>query len=103
MDLDTVDIVFDYSGSKGSDSPKAYETLMIDAINGDQTLFMRADQVEAAWVVIMPILNHWKENIAIDFPNYFANSWGPEKGEALIAQDGYHWFEQSEIKKKSKQ
>ena len=103
MDLNTVDIVFDYSGSKSSDSPKAYETLMIDAMNGDQTLFMRADQVEAAWVVIMPILNHWKENIAIDFPNYSANSWGPKKGEALIAKDGYHWFEQSEIKKKSKQ
>src|SRR5690606_39271887 len=47
MDLETVDIIFDYSGSKNSDSPKAYETLLLDAINGDQTLFMRADQVEA--------------------------------------------------------
>ena len=92
MDLDTVDILFDYSESMRTGSPKAYETLLLDAINGDQTLFMRADQVEAAWELIMPILNHWEKNVDPDFPNYSINSWGPEKAETLIAKDGFHWF-----------
>lgn len=92
MNLNTVDIVFDYFGNKKSESPEAYETLLLDAITGDQTLFMRADQVEAAWELIMPILNYWEKNKAQDFPNYAADSWGPENAEALIAKDGYHWF-----------
>lgn len=92
MSLNTVDIVFDYFGSKKSETPEAYETLLLDAINGDQTLFMRADQVEAAWSIIMPILNYWEKNTSANFPNYSANSWGPENAEALIAKDGYHWF-----------
>ena len=92
MDLDTVDILFDYSQNKKHDSPKAYETLLLDAINGDQTLFMRADQVESAWKLVMPILDYWEKNIDHDFPNYSVNTWGPEKAEALIAKDGFHWF-----------
>lgn len=92
MNLNTVDIVFDYFGSKKSDSPEAYETLLLDAITGDQTLFMRADQVEAAWELIMPILSYWEKTTASNFPNYSADSWGPENAEALIAKDGYHWF-----------
>lgn len=100
MTLNTVDIVFDYFGSKKSDSPEAYETLLLDAITGDQTLFMRADQVEAAWELIMPILTNWEKNKATDFPNYPADSWGPENAEALIAKDGYHWFNLPEKNKK---
>lgn len=100
MNLNTVDIVFDYFGSKKSDSPEAYETLLLDIITGDQTLFMRADQVEAAWELIMPILNYWEKNKAPNFPNYSADSWGPENAEALIAKDGYHWFNLPEKNKK---
>ena len=100
MNLNTVDIVFDYFGSKKSDSPEAYETLLLDAITGDQTLFMRADQVEAAWQFIMPILSFWEKNKATSFPNYSADSWGPENAEALIAKDGYHWFNLPEKNKK---
>ena len=100
MSLNTVDIVFDYFGNKKSDSPEAYETLLLDAITGDQTLFMRADQVEAAWEIIMPILNYWEKNKAPNFPNYSANSWGPENAEALIAKDGFHWFNLPEKNKK---
>lgn len=92
MNLNTVDVVFDYAGNKKTDSPEAYETLLLDAITGDQTLFMRADQVEAAWELIMPILNYWEKNKEQNFPNYSADSWGPENAEALIAKDGYHWF-----------
>lgn len=92
MNLNTVDVVFDYAGNKKTDSPEAYETLLLDAITGDQTLFMRADQVETAWELIMPILNYWEKNKEQNFPNYSADSWGPENAEALIAKDGYHWF-----------
>ncbi|HRO07947.1 MAG TPA: glucose-6-phosphate dehydrogenase [Saprospiraceae bacterium] len=91
MNLNTVDIVFDYSDHE-KDTPEAYETLLVDAIDGDQTLFMRADQVEEAWKVVMPILNYWQKNKAQEFPNYSADSSGPENAEALIARDGFHWF-----------
>lgn len=92
MNLNTVDMAFDYSEITQKESPEAYETLILDAISGDQTLFMRADQVEAAWEVVMPILKYWENNKKMDFPNYPANSWGPETADALIAKDGYHWI-----------
>lgn len=101
MALNTVDVVFDYFGSKKSESPEAYETLLLDCITGDQTLFMRADQVEAAWEFVMPLLNYWEKNLAPNFPNYSAGSWGPENAEALIAKDGFHWFNLPEINKKN--
>jgi len=52
---------------------------------------MRADQVVAAWQIIMPILEVWQARPPVDFPNYSPGSWGPEDAEALIAQDGHHW------------
>ena len=100
MTLNTVDMVFDYSGKTKSDSPEAYETLLLDIISGDQTLFMRADQVELAWEVIMPVLDYWQNNKMSNFPNYPADSWGPENAEALIAKDGYHWYNLPEKNKK---
>jgi len=100
MSLNTVDMVFDYAGKSKSESPEAYETLLLDIISGDQTLFMRADQVEAAWELIMPVLNFWESNKMANFPNYPADSWGPENAEALIAKDGFHWFSLSENNKK---
>ncbi len=99
MSLNTVDVIFDYYGKTKVDSPEAYETLLLDIISGDQTLFMRADQVEAAWEVIMPVLKYWENNKIPNFPNYPADSWGPEFAEALIAKDGYHWFNLPEINK----
>jgi len=92
MVLNTIDMVFDYKGTYNSQAPEAYETLLLDTMLGDQTLFMRGDQVEAAWELIMPILNTWQGKKSLNFPNYSADSWGPEVAEALIARDGYHWF-----------
>lgn len=92
MTLNTVDMVFDYKGTYTSQSPEAYETLLLDTMLGDQTLFMRGDQVELAWDLLMPILNAWQRKKSLNFPNYAANSWGPELAEALIARDGFHWF-----------
>jgi glucose-6-phosphate 1-dehydrogenase len=51
-------------------SPDAYETLLWDVMMGDATLFMRADQVEAAWSVITPILEAWEAVVPVDLPNY---------------------------------
>lgn len=71
--------------------PEAYETLLLDVMLGDATLFMRADQVEAAWSVVMPILEGWKAVLPEDFPNYLAGTWGPEAAQVLIARDGRSW------------
>ena len=92
MVLNTVDMVFDYKGTYTNQAPEAYETLLLDTMMGDQTLFMRGDQVEEAWDLIMPILNTWETKKSLNFPNYSADSWGPEIAEALIARDGFHWF-----------
>lgn len=92
MTLNPVDMIFDYNGTYTGDTPEAYETLLLDTMLGDQTLFMRGDQVEAAWDLLMPILNAWSGKKSLSFPNYSADSWGPESAEALIAQDGFHWF-----------
>ena len=92
MLLNTVDMVFDYKGTYTSQAPEAYETLLLDIMLGDQTLFMRGDQVEFAWELLMPILETWQHRQSLNFPNYPADSWGPEVAEALIARDGFHWF-----------
>ena len=92
MTLNPVDLVFDYSGTYQGEAPEAYETLLLDTMLGDQTLFMRGDQVEAAWDLLMPILNSWSSKKSLNFPNYPSDSWGPEIAEALIAKDGFHWF-----------
>jgi glucose-6-phosphate 1-dehydrogenase len=91
MVLNTVDLVFDYTGTYDVETPEAYETLLLEIMTGDQTLFMRADQVEEAWEILMPIINSWESKKSLNFPNYSPGSWGPEIAEALIAQDGFHW------------
>jgi glucose-6-phosphate 1-dehydrogenase len=94
MVLNAVDMVFDYKGTYTQQAPEAYETLLLDTMLGDQTLFMRGDQVEEGWALIMPILNAWIHKKSLTFPNYSADSWGPESAEALIARDGFTWFTQ---------
>jgi glucose-6-phosphate 1-dehydrogenase len=102
MILNTVDMVFDYDSNYGKETPEAYETLLLDTMMGDQTLFMRGDQVEAAWELLMPVLHSWQSKTSLDFPNYSADSWGPELAEALIARDGFHWFSLPSNTKKPK-
>ena len=94
MILNPVDMVFNYKDAYKGEEPEAYETLLYDVMDGDSTLFMRADQVEEAWAIVMPILDVWSSRKPIDFPNYSPDSWGPEDGEALIARDGNHWISQ---------
>jgi glucose-6-phosphate 1-dehydrogenase len=94
MTLQPVDMVFNYFNDNAETHPEAYETLLLDVIQGEATLFMRADQVEAAWEVITPIMQVWKNKPPVDFPNYAAGTWGPEDAEALIARDGRYWVSQ---------
>jgi glucose-6-phosphate 1-dehydrogenase len=91
MILNPVDMVFSYKDAYDEQEPEAYETLLLDVMEGNATLFMRSDQVESAWKIIMPILEAWERRPPADFPNYSPDSWGPEESDALIARDGYAW------------
>ncbi len=90
MQLRPVNMQFSYRGSFQAPSPDAYETLLWDVMKGDATLFMRADQVEAAWQWLMPVIDAWKQTSPGDFPNYAAGTWGPESAQTLLAQ-GHSW------------
>ncbi len=92
LHLRPVHMRFSYKESFKAPTPEAYETLLLDVIRADATLFMRADQVEAAWSVVQPILDDWSEHTPLDFPNYAAGSWGPEDADDLLARDGRHWL-----------
>lgn len=92
MRLKSVAMEFLYKEAFRMPEPDAYETLLLDVILGDATQFMRADQVEAAWAVVMPIINMWQSVQPTDFPNYAAGSWGPDAAVSLLARDGRNWW-----------
>ena len=92
MRLSPVDMRFSYADAFQTTLPDAYETLLLDVMQGDATLFMHADQVEAAWQFLTPVLKVWDSTPATDFPNYPAGSWGPETAETLIAANGKSWM-----------
>jgi glucose-6-phosphate 1-dehydrogenase len=91
LDVRTVNMDFAYDTSFVVDSPDAYETLILDSLLGDASLFTRADEVEAAWGVVTPIINAWAEMPPPHFPNYAAGSWGPEAADELLERDGRRW------------
>ena len=90
MTLRPVSMDFNYGSSFGERSPSAYETLLLDAIIGDATLYTRQDMVEASWSVVEPIQNVWRET-RFDFPNYAAGTWGPAASDEMLAQRGHAW------------
>ena len=92
MCLNLADMRFSYSEAFKTPSPDAYETLLLDAMNGDATLFMRADQVEAAWQIVDPILEQWANDPPRDFPNYASGTPGPAAADDLLSHDGFRWF-----------
>jgi glucose-6-phosphate 1-dehydrogenase len=93
MLLQPVDMHFHYDEAYKTEPPEAYETLLLDIMLGDATLFMRADQVEAAWNLLMPIIEIWESTPPLDIPNHGSGTWGPEDAEALIARDGNTWVD----------
>jgi glucose-6-phosphate 1-dehydrogenase len=90
VELRPVSMDFNYGSSFGERSPSAYETLLLDAIVGDATLYTRQDMVEASWAVVEPIHNAWRET-AFDFPNYAAGTWGPAASDQMLARRGHAW------------
>ncbi|MDX2150817.1 MAG: glucose-6-phosphate dehydrogenase [Bryobacteraceae bacterium] len=90
MKLRPVSMDFNYGTSFGARSPSAYETLLLDAMVGDPTLYTRQDMVEASWKVVEPILGVWSETRQ-PFPNYEAGSWGPAAADEMLARHGHEW------------
>ena len=90
MHLDTADMEFDYCRAFGGEPPEAYETLLLDVMWGDATLFMRADQIDVSWSIVQPVLDAWRAP-AGGLPAYPAGAWGPQAADALLQRDGYAW------------
>jgi glucose-6-phosphate 1-dehydrogenase len=86
-----VDMDFSYKDAFGTETPAAYETLLLDAMRGDPTLFTRRDEVEAEWRIITPIEEAWKDLPPPQFPNYPAGSEGPEEANRLIRYGQMRW------------
>ena len=86
-----VNMDFAYKDAFGTETPAAYETLLLDAMRGAPTLFTRRDEVEAEWRIITPIEEAWRELPAPKFPNYAAGSEGPAEANKLIRYDKKKW------------
>ena len=91
MQARSVEMDFAYAEAFGTPEHDAYETLLLDAMLGDQTLFMRSDEVEAAWDIVDPLLAYWEAQPPERFPNYAAGSSGPAAADELIAAAGAKW------------
>jgi glucose-6-phosphate 1-dehydrogenase len=89
--LQPVDLDFHYGEGFDRAAPEAYERLLLDAILGDATLFIRRDEVEAAWALITPVMEGWAAGQAPKPAPYWPGSWGPDVADALIEKDGRAW------------
>ena len=88
----SVDMDFSYGSAFGKANSDAYDRLLIDCMMGDQTLFTRADEVEAAWRVVTPALTVWDSPAdPASIPQYEAGTWEPTEAELMINQDGRRW------------
>jgi glucose-6-phosphate 1-dehydrogenase len=82
---------FRYGAAFGSNTPEAYERLLLDAMRGEATLFTRRDEVEEQWAYIDRVFDAWAEDGHTPPPIYPAGSWGPEQAHDLLARDGRRW------------
>ena len=82
---------FQYDTSFAQGTPGAYERLILDALIGDSTLFIRGDEVEAAWAYIDQLQQGWSERSGSPLPGYTSGSWGPAEADVLLAGDGHTW------------
>jgi len=93
MYIKPVQMVFDYATFGADSTPEAYETLLLDVMQGDATLFMRADQVEAAWAAVMPILNEWDKNKPSSLPTYPAGTPIEEVAKIMVNESNHEFNE----------
>jgi glucose-6-phosphate 1-dehydrogenase len=113
LDVRSVNMDFTYGSTFLGDAPEAYETLLLDAMLGDASLFTRADEVEAAWSLVTPLNEIWREwgasggegkakarassaappggRLDGAIQPYEAGSWGPAAAERLLERDGRRW------------
>jgi glucose-6-phosphate 1-dehydrogenase len=91
MQIAPVMMNFRYGQVFGGGVPEAYETLLLDALIGDSTLFARHDFVEAAWALITPVHEAWQQERIAGIPQYEAGEWGPREADDLINADGFRW------------
>ena len=91
LEITPVDMEFSYAEAFGENAHPAYETLLLDCMIGDPTLFTRSDEVEMAWEIIDPILDYWAEHPATSLPTYEAGSWGPAEADKLLDGDHTRW------------
>ncbi len=86
-----VKMSFRYATTFGSNTPEAYERLVLDAMIGDGTLFIRGDETEASWKLCTPILQSWAAAGRTGMDTYAAGSWGPLSADALVAKNNHVW------------
>ena len=89
--LRPVRMQFDYDAEFGAYTPEAYERLLLEALSGDATLFIRRDEVEAAWSIVDPIRQAWEGVPLTEREMYAAGSWGPAASDDLLARAGHRW------------
>jgi glucose-6-phosphate 1-dehydrogenase len=93
-----VTMSFSYN-SFGQPPADAYERLLLDALLGDETLFIRRDEIEVAWERVTRVLESWRQeekiaarhDITLTLPSYAAGTWGPTEADALLGRDGRYW------------
>jgi glucose-6-phosphate 1-dehydrogenase len=91
VEIAPVQMEFNYQEAFGETTAPAYETLLLDVMIGEATLFTRSDEVEAAWRVMDPLIRYWEEHRPKRMPTYAAGSWGPREADELIERDGVEW------------
>ncbi len=90
--LQPIELAFGYEYTFGSNTPEAYERLILDALNGDGTLFIRGDETETSWDLITPILEYWQERNSRGLENYASGTWGPLAADKLLLARGHEWL-----------
>ena len=90
-ELRPVKMAFHYNAEFGAYTPEAYERLLLEAMAGDATLFIRRDEVEAAWKIVDPIREAWQGRDLTNKEFYSAGTWGPEASQVLLAQNQHVW------------
>ncbi len=87
----SVDMDFSYASAFGTQVHPAYETLLLDCMIGDATLFTRSDEVETGWRITDPLLDFWAKVPPAQIHTYPAGTWGPSEADEFIARDGFRW------------
>jgi glucose-6-phosphate 1-dehydrogenase len=93
MEVAPVAMDFTYKDAFGETNPSAYETLLLDVMLGDATLFTRSDEVEAAWQVVDPLIRYWDQHPPARMPSYAEGSWGPLEAGDLVESHAARWRE----------